>query len=52
MFGFLSCAWAGATALKSAAVATSSDKPLYIMFRFIWFTVVVVFVLRCGGKVN
>src|SRR6266516_4214343 len=38
IFGFLSCAWAGATALKSAAVAISSDKPLSIMFRFIlWF---------------
>jgi hypothetical protein len=31
MLGFLSCAWAGATALKSAAVAISSDKPLWIM---------------------
>src|SRR5205823_14320145 len=35
MLGFLSCAWAGATALKSAAVAISNDKPLCIKFRFI-----------------
>ena len=27
MLGFLSAAWAGAVALKSAAPAVSSDKP-------------------------
>jgi hypothetical protein len=32
----LSCAWAGTTALKSAAVAISSDKRLCIKFRFIF----------------
>src|ERR1700730_13230383 len=36
MLGFLSAAWAGATALKSAAAATSSDKQLYLKFCFIW----------------
>jgi hypothetical protein len=30
-----SCAWAGATTLKSVAVAIRSDKPLWIKFRFI-----------------
>jgi hypothetical protein len=53
IFGFLpaapelgvgeSCAWAGTTALQSAAVATSSDKPLWIKFRFIFVTVVIWF---------
>src|SRR5256885_387948 len=37
MLGFLSCAWAAATALKSAVVVMSSDKPLCIKFRFIFF---------------
>jgi len=31
----LSAAWTEATALKSAAMAISSDKPLWITFRFI-----------------
>jgi hypothetical protein len=48
IFGFLSCAWAGTTALKSAAVAISSDKPLRIKFRFILFAVVVWFCLGGG----
>src|SRR6266566_4293249 len=35
MFGFLSAACAGATTPRSAAVAITSDKPLYLKFRFI-----------------
>jgi hypothetical protein len=38
-----SCAWAGATALKSAAVAISSHKPLSIKFRFIFGFLVIWF---------
>src|SRR5438094_158420 len=57
MLGFLSCAWAGATTPISAAAAISSDKPLWIKFRFIlslvfWFCYLICFQEKSGSLVN
>jgi hypothetical protein len=43
-----SCAWTGATALKTAAVAISNGKPLWIKVRFIFVPLLlfVLFVVR------
>jgi len=43
---------AGATALKSAAVSISSDKPLWIMFLFIFLIVLLLFRLGSGEIVE
>jgi hypothetical protein len=41
--GFLSCAWAGATALKSAAVAKAATSRYNLCFVSFWFVVVIWF---------
>jgi hypothetical protein len=48
MLGFLSAACNGTAALTSAAVAISSDKPLWIKFRFTLVSVVIWFLVLAG----